>query len=82
MEPMLIGESARHRGKLADLATFFLETCIGRLLDSSKRSARRVTSALLDRGILTSPTTRAPLRLAFPATLAGRWMPGLFSEKR
>jgi hypothetical protein len=24
---------------------------------------------------------RAPLRLVFPATLASRWMPGLFPEK-
>jgi len=26
-------------------------------------------------------STRAPLRLAFPATLAARWMPGLFPER-
>jgi hypothetical protein len=28
------------------------------------------------------PSRCAPLRLAFPATLASRWMPGLFPEKR
>jgi len=51
------------------------------LLGASERNARRVTSALLDRGVLTSKSTRAPLHLAFPAALASRWMPGLFPEK-
>jgi Fic family protein len=48
------------------------------LLQTSERSARRVTSALLEAEILTSESPRAPLRLAFPARLASRWMPGLF----
>ncbi len=48
---------------------------------ASDRSARRIVSALLDAGVLTSASSRAPLRLAFPASLAGRWMPGLFPEK-
>jgi len=51
------------------------------VVDSSVRSARRVVSALLEQGVLTSESTRAPLRLAFPATLASRWMPGLFPER-
>jgi Fic family protein len=51
------------------------------IVDSSERSARRVVSALLQQGVLTSESTRAPLRLAFPATLASRWMPGLFPER-
>jgi Fic family protein len=51
------------------------------LLDTSERSARRVVSALLDRGVLVSENTRAALLLAFPATLASRWMPGLFPER-
>ncbi len=54
---------------------------VAKLLVSSERNARRVTSALLENGVLFSPTTRAPLRLVFPAALAGRWMPGLFPEK-
>ena len=49
-----------------------------RVLGVGRRQARRITSALLDRGVLTSASTRAPLKLAFPATLAHRWMPGLF----
>ena len=52
------------------------------LLDTSERNARRVTSALIEKGAVTSDSTRAPLRLAFPAALASRWMPGLFPEKR
>jgi Fic family protein len=51
------------------------------LLGTSARQARRVVSALLDRGVLASESTRAPLLLAFPASLAGRWMPGLFPEQ-
>ena len=52
------------------------------ILGTSERHARRVTSALLERGVLSSESTRAPLRLAFPAALASRWMPGLFPDKR
>lgn len=51
------------------------------LLGTTIRHARRVTSSLLAEGILTSESTRAPLRLTFPAKLASRWMPGLFPEQ-
>jgi len=51
------------------------------LLGTSDRHARRVVAALTERGVLVSDTTRTPLRLAFPAKLAPRWMPGLFPEK-
>lgn len=51
------------------------------LLGHGERQARRVVSALLERCVLQGESTRAPLRLAFPATLAGRWMPGLFPEQ-
>jgi hypothetical protein len=37
--------------------------------------------ALVDKGVLTSESARAPLRLAFTATLASRWLPGLFPER-
>lgn len=55
---------------------------IDTLLGASERQARRVTAALIEREVLTAESTRAPLRLAFPATLAPRWMPGLFPERR
>jgi Fic family protein len=48
---------------------------------TGERQARRIVSALLDKGVLASDSPRAPLRLAFPASLASRWMPGLFPEK-
>ena len=51
------------------------------VVGTGDRQARRVVSALLDRRVLTSTSTRAPLRLAFPAALASRWMPGLFPEQ-
>ncbi|MFT6658531.1 Fic family protein [Maritalea sp.] len=51
------------------------------LLGMSDRAARRVTSALLDICALSSSSTRAPLKLSFPAQLAGRWMPGLFPDQ-
>lgn len=51
------------------------------LLGTSDRTARRVVSALLDRGVLSSERTRAPSFIAFPAALAARWMPGLFPER-
>ena len=54
---------------------------VGDLIGVADRQARRVTSVLLERGVLTAETPRAPLRLTFPATLASRWMPGLFPDK-
>lgn len=52
------------------------------LLGTGERQARRIVSSLLGKGVLVSETTRAPLRLAFPAALASRWMPGLFPERQ
>jgi Fic family protein len=67
-------EAVLYRGEIprAETPTIF---------ETSERSASRFVSALIDRGVLTAESTRAPLRLAFPAALASRWMPGLFPEK-
>jgi len=51
------------------------------LLGATDRHARRIVAPLVERGIVASDRVRAPLRLAFTATLAPRWMPGLFPEK-
>lgn len=51
------------------------------ILGATPRHARRTISSLIDAGVLTSKGMRDPLFLAFPATLAARWMPGLFPEK-
>jgi Fic family protein len=48
---------------------------------AGERQARRVVSALLSKEVLVSDSSRAPLRLAFPAALSWRWMPGLFPER-
>ncbi|MFO1081251.1 MAG: Fic family protein [Reyranellaceae bacterium] len=67
-------EAVLFRGELprGDVAT---------LLGTGDRQARRVTAALVEREVLTAESSRAPLRLNFPATLAARWMPGLFPER-
>jgi Fic family protein len=67
-------EAALYRGELP-------RGDVPAILDTSERSARRVVSKLLERGVLVSKSTRAPLFLAFPAALASRWMPGLFPER-
>ncbi|MFV0276044.1 MAG: Fic family protein [Parahaliea sp.] len=50
------------------------------IVGTGDRQARRIVSALLQTGVLQSSSPRAPLQIAFPARLAGRWMPGLFPE--
>jgi hypothetical protein len=64
-------EAVLYRGEIprAETPTIFA---------ASERSSSRFVSALVERGVLTSESTRAPSRLAFPAALASRWMPGLF----
>ena len=71
----LILQAILYRGKLprGDAAE---------LIGSSSRTASRVISGLIDRGVVTSETSRTPLRIRFPAALASRWMPGLFPEQR
>ena len=54
---------------------------VASLIGTSDRNARRITSALIDCGVLISESSRTPLRLVFPAKLASRWMPGLFPEQ-
>jgi len=67
-------EAVLYRGELprADAAA---------VVGAGERHARRIVSALVQRGVLASESQRAPLRLVFPAALASRWMPGLFPEK-
>ena len=51
------------------------------VVGTGERQARRIVSALIEKEVLVSESSRAPLRLAFPAVLASRWMPGLFPDK-
>jgi Fic family protein len=66
-------EAVLYRGELP-------RSDVPKLLGMTDRSARRITSALLDLEVLVSDNKQAPFRLAFPARLADRWMPGLFPE--
>jgi Fic family protein len=67
-------EAVLYRGELprGDAAT---------VVGTGERQARRIVSALLEKGVLLSDSPRSPLRLAFSAALASRWMPGLFPDK-
>jgi len=67
-------EAIQYRGELprSDLAE---------IVGTGERQARRIVGSLTDFGVVRSDSSRAPLQLAFPATLASRWMPGLFPEK-
>jgi len=51
---------------------------IASTLNVTDRHARRITAVLIKKGILISDSSKSALRLAFPAALANRWMPGLF----
>ena len=88
---LLWAEEEIRMGKLPPKSGALLEALLYRgeipraetpaIFEASERSSSRFVSALIDRGALTSESTRAPLRLAFPAALASRWMPGLFPER-
>jgi Fic family protein len=67
-------EAVLYRGELARAEA---DTVLG----TGERQARRIVSALVDKGVLVSDSSRAPLRLAFSAALAPRWMPGLFPDQ-
>lgn len=43
-----------------------------------ERAARNVTGALVERGLLTAASHRAPLKLAFPSDVVERWFPNLY----
>ena len=66
-------DAVLYRGELprADVPT---------LLGTKERQARRVTSTLTENEVLVSDSSRAPFRIAFPARLASRWLPGLYVE--
>ncbi len=54
---------------------------VSNILDGmTDRHSRRLLEPLTRSGVLLAKSSRAPLRLGFPAALAGRWMPGLFPE--
>ena len=80
------------RGALHDKSAMLLDAILYRgempradvpgALGVSERTASRVVAGLIDRGVLTAQTPKAPLQITFPAKLASYWMPGLFPEQR
>lgn len=78
-------------GKLPPKAERILEAILYRgelprseiagLLDVTDRQARRITAELQKAEVLAADSPKAPFKLAFPARLASRWMPGLFPDK-
>ena len=89
MEPLLISEGSRHREALIDLAVELAARSAGfrrslpegvlAALADLVRAMNCYYSNLIEGH--DTESTRAPLRLTFPAKLAPRWMPGLFPEK-
>jgi hypothetical protein len=88
---LLWGEEEIRMGALPARAGSILEAVLYRgelprgevaaVLGVSDRQARRAVTASTERRILIAETPRSPLHIAFPAEVAGRWMPGLFPEK-
>ncbi len=83
-------EEEMRRGALAPRSDILLQALLSRgelargdvasRLGIGERQARRVVGSLIEVGAVVSESSRAPLRLAFPATLASRWLPNLFPE--
>ena len=83
-EEIRLGSLPRKSGSILEAVLYRGELPRGdadTVVGTGERQARRIVSALLDKGVLVSESSRAPLRLRFPAALAWRWMPGLFPEK-
>jgi Fic family protein len=83
-EEIRTGNLAAKAGQVLEAVLFRGElprADVAALVGAQERQARRIVATLVKAGVLTSTTPKAPLRLAFPAALAGRWMPGLFPER-
>jgi len=77
-------ELAPHSDKILEALLYRGELQRGEvqgILHTNERSAQRAVTTLVKRGVIVSDSSRAPLRIAFPASLAARWMPELFPEK-
>jgi len=84
-EEIRLGQLPAKSGSLLDALLYRGEIPRGEthaVFGTGERQARRIVAALLERGVLTSDRPTVPLRLAFPAALASRWMPGLFPDQK
>lgn len=83
-EEIRVGDLPPQAGKILEAILYRGELAradLPDLLGVAERQTRRITAPLFDHGVIVAESTRAPLRLAFPAALASRLMPGLFPEK-
>jgi Fic family protein len=79
-EEMKLGQLPGKSGSLLEALLYRGEISRGEtdaIFGTGERQARRIVSALLEKGVLASERPMGPVRLAFPAALAEQWMPGL-----
>ena len=84
-EEIRLGNLNQKSGPILD-ALLFNRGELGRgeiagIIGVEDRHARRIVSPLIEAGIISSESSRAPLKLSFPAKLASRLMPGLFPDR-
>ncbi|MFN7604903.1 MAG: Fic family protein [Hyphomonadaceae bacterium] len=84
-EEIRLGNLNQKSGLILD-ALLFNRGELGRgevagIIGVEDRHARRIVSPLIEAGIISSESSRAPLKLSFPAKLASRLMPGLFPDR-
>ncbi len=80
-EEIQIGNLPKKSSRILDFILYrgeILRGEINEILDVTDRQARRITSALIEKGVIHAATQKAPFELTFPAVLADRWLPGLF----
>jgi Fic family protein len=80
-EEIQIGKLPSHSTQILEAILYRSEIPRGempKILNVTDRHARRITSSLIEKGIIASDTPKSPIKLAFSAALASRWMPGLF----
>jgi Fic family protein len=83
-EEIRLGELPSKSGLVLDALLYKGELPRGEvasLLSLGDRQARRIVESLAKKEVVVSESSRAPIRLAFPAALADRWMPGLFPDR-
>lgn len=73
VQALQILETVLYRGEIA-------RSELSEILALTPRHSRRLVGTLIERGVLISDSPKAMLKLAFPVSLASRWMPNLFPD--
>ncbi len=80
-EEVRLGSFPKHAATIMEAILFRGElprSDVPALIQLADRSATRLMGQLNNFGVVTSVSSKAPWRLALPATLAQRWFPGLY----